>query len=580
MANKKGIDLCYHQGDIDWKKVKEQGISFIIPRDGWGTDATDKKLVQNVKEAMEAGIEVPAVYHFIYGINAAEAKQNAACAINNVRKAGLPPTTIIWCDLEYDTVDNARDYRGVNLTAADQKAIASAFCDYCMEQGYPTGVYVNQDYMTRVYGTDFGQKYDLWLADLEGEAAYQCVYRQTGWRGQFSGISTYVDTDEYYGHHTAGTAKPVGESKEAQKEEARMGKPKSKEYVKDALAILDRVEGLDYVNSFPYNCGYCEGDLTLDGDCWNINPKATTWALYLGEKLSKNYTPGKYYYKEGINASGLPDVGGNEILNNYCTKTTFRKMLEEKKAPCFLLINGQHMGAYLGEFEREGKIYNVSEFSPNIALGKTMRSYVDEYGRRLPYKGYTGDPIGTWNQCGYLTAFLDYSDWDQQQEETPEEPAKEIITDLTLALQIYKGEWGNNPGRQTSITMKYGAKKYAAAQKIVDKIVSAMNWYRIEIQLVEEIYARVWGDNPDRQRNITLKYGANAYRITQGFVNDIEHKEYTLEDLKAAYNVTDGILHGIYGNDPERKDKIVAQFGEKVRNLAQKFVNEIIKAVS
>ena len=31
---KQGLDLCYHQGDINWQKVKNAGISFIIPRDG------------------------------------------------------------------------------------------------------------------------------------------------------------------------------------------------------------------------------------------------------------------------------------------------------------------------------------------------------------------------------------------------------------------------------------------------------------------------------------------------------------------------------------------------------------------
>ena len=588
---KNGLDFCYHQGDIDFQKVKDSGVDFIIPRDGWGVDSekngkalyADPKFIENVKAALAVGIAVPAVYHFIYAINENEARQNAACAINNVRSAGLPKETIIWCDLEYDTVDNARDYRGVNLSAADQRKIASAFCDYCIEQGYPSGVYVNQDYVTRVYGHDFLQKYDIWLADLEGEPAYNCVFRQTDWYARIPGIDGKVDVDVYYGQYTVGTAKAGGSTaKDEKKEDKSMGKPKSKEYLTEAFGVLDRKQGLNYKNWAPNNCGYCENDLSMSGDCWNINPKATVWSLFMKDPISKNFTPGKSYYDNGGRISGLPDVTGDYIMNNYCTKTTFKQMLASKKAPCLLLINGCHMGAYVGEYTRDGKIYNVSEFSPNDYLGGKMRSYVDEYGRRLTHKG--GTVIGTWNQCGYLTALLDYSDWDgtattiTQQPLPAEEQTPETITDLTLALQIYKGEWGNNPGRQQSITAKYGAEKYKAAQKIVNSIVSAMNWYRLEVNLAEQILAGEWGNNPGRQENITLKYGANAYRIAQMFVNSIAgEKEYSLEDLKNGLTAANGILCGIYGNDPERTKKIVAEYGKNARTIAQNIVNDILK---
>ena len=264
-------------------------------------------------------------------------------------------------------------------------------------------------------------------------------------------------------------------------------------------------------------------------------------------------------------------------MANYCEKTTFKKMAASQKAPCVLLINGAHMGAYLGEFVKDGKTYNVTEFSPNEALGGKMRSYVDEYGRRLTHKG--GSVIGTWDQCGYLTRFLDYSDWDEATPEpTPQptpEPVPEEITDLTLALQIYKGAWGNNPEREASITQKYGAAKYKAAQAIVDKIRTAMNYYKTEIRLADKIRNKQWGNNPQRHENITLKYGAHVYRIAQNFVNDLEAGNYTMEELQKAYTVAQGILSGIYGNDPERKNTIVSKYGNTVRKLAQDMVNDV-----
>lgn len=198
-STKKGIDISYHQGTIDFSKVKNEGITFIIPRDGWGENDIDSKFVEYVKQAKSAGIEVPGVYHFIYAANTNQVIQNAQKAIENVKKAGLPNSTVIWCDLEYDTVDNARDHRGTILTAKMQTEFAKTFCDYILAQGYPTGIYLNQDYLNNIYGKNIINEYDIWLADLEGDAACKCVYRQTDWYSKINGISTNVDTDEYYG---------------------------------------------------------------------------------------------------------------------------------------------------------------------------------------------------------------------------------------------------------------------------------------------------------------------------------------------------------------------------------------------
>ena len=748
MANKKGVDVSRFNGSINWQKAKAAGIDFVIPRDGaaypgckYGDQyALDPTFLANVQYALAAGIEIPGVYHWPDGDCAEDAVACAKQAIQNVDAAGLPKTTVIWCDLEFNDSQIAER----KLTNATQKAMTEAFCDYILSQGRPTGVYTNQAYMAYVYGKDFGTKYDIWLADLEGEAAYPCVYRQTDWYGDVDGFSGKVDIDEYYGQYTAGTAKPTT-AKAEEKEVKTMGKtekfltalatlgdgryhyydgkangigcseyvrlalvsagilkdgetfhagsgnvgiladtsrfqriawsasalqagdilwsnghhvavwagdgsdsvyeaapesthsvatcgtgvglhtghgyyncgtggntwtclyriidggtqasgetqtatsglPKSKDYVKVALGVLDRKEGLNYQNSFPRNCGYCENDLSLTGDCWNINPKATTWSLYLNDLISGNYTPGKYYYKDGINASGLQDVTGDYILSNYCVETTFSQMISAQKAPCFLLINGAHMGAYIGEFERDGKTYNVSEFSPNAALNGTMRSYVDAYGQRWSYKG--GTLLGSWNRCGYLTQFLDYTDWNDGAESVQEEKTiietvvetaegdQQTVSALDVAMQIYAGKWGNNPARKENITKTYGADMYDQAQEIVEKIVSAMNYYRIEIKVAGEILNREWGNNPDRQNDITAKYGANVYRIAQGYVNSICGEEYTLQQLQDAYTVAGRILCGVYGNGQARRDSIISEYSETVRALAQAMVNDILK---
>ena len=91
---------------------------------------------------------------------------------------------------------------GFNLTTKLQRQVTEIFCNYVLSQGYQTGVYLNQDYIVRVYGRDILTKYDIWLADLEGEPYCDCLYRQYDWYGRISGIPTNVDRDVYVGKHT------------------------------------------------------------------------------------------------------------------------------------------------------------------------------------------------------------------------------------------------------------------------------------------------------------------------------------------------------------------------------------------
>lgn len=59
----KGIDVSAHQGDIDWKKVKEAGYEFAFIKATEGGDWIDAKFAQNRAAARDAGLAV-GYYHF------------------------------------------------------------------------------------------------------------------------------------------------------------------------------------------------------------------------------------------------------------------------------------------------------------------------------------------------------------------------------------------------------------------------------------------------------------------------------------------------------------------------------------
>ena len=76
-----GIDVSHHQGDIDWKQVKDAGYEFAFIRLGYrgytnGKLCLDRCFFQNIKNAQAHGIEV-GVYLFSQAISEEEAIEEA-----------------------------------------------------------------------------------------------------------------------------------------------------------------------------------------------------------------------------------------------------------------------------------------------------------------------------------------------------------------------------------------------------------------------------------------------------------------------------------------------------------------------
>ena len=77
-----GVDVSKFQGEIEWEKVKAQGIGFAFIRVGnrgygqEGTLNTDNMYLQNIEGAKAAGIDV-GVYFYSQAVNEEEAVEEA-----------------------------------------------------------------------------------------------------------------------------------------------------------------------------------------------------------------------------------------------------------------------------------------------------------------------------------------------------------------------------------------------------------------------------------------------------------------------------------------------------------------------
>lgn len=262
----KGIDISQHQGsNIDAKKVKNDGIDFVIIRQGYRKQI-DKHFLINVKKFKEANVDIHGVYHFAYPLNKNDAIEEAKSCIKNVQAAGLGKDIIIFYDFEYDTINNAKR-KGVKLTKTNCIDFTNAFCDYIKSKGYKTGFYLNQDYYKNWYDAATIKKYTVWLADYNTTPHYDCVYHQYISKGKVNGISGNVDMNWYYGEQK----QKKDEKKENKGVSAQdiintmagwIGKSMAKQTHRDIIDIYNNHKPLAVGYKVKYTDDYCDTTLS------------------------------------------------------------------------------------------------------------------------------------------------------------------------------------------------------------------------------------------------------------------------------------------------------------------------------
>lgn len=193
---KKGMDISYYQGNIDFHSVKKNGIEFVIIREGY-RNTVDPKFFEYVKQAKAAGINILGVYHFSYALNVDEAVKEAKFCIENMNKAGLDPHVAVFFDFEYDTVKKAKE-KGVILTKKECNDHTIAFCEEIKCLGRVSGIYTNLDYYKNWYTKGVLESYPIWLADYKDGPDFDCRIQQYTSIGKVPGIKGNVDLDYLY----------------------------------------------------------------------------------------------------------------------------------------------------------------------------------------------------------------------------------------------------------------------------------------------------------------------------------------------------------------------------------------------
>lgn len=188
-AVKKGIDVSYAQGKIDWEKVKADGIEFAIIQCGYGNDylsQDDVQWVNNVSACERLGIPY-GVYIYSYATNTAMAKSEAEHVLRLI--AGRNLSYPVYLDMEDKTT--------VNTSAEMKGQIAKTFCDTVSAAGYKVGVYANLNWWdTYLTSPVFNNSsWSKWVAQYNTTCSYAGSYDiwQCSDEGSVAGINGNVD---------------------------------------------------------------------------------------------------------------------------------------------------------------------------------------------------------------------------------------------------------------------------------------------------------------------------------------------------------------------------------------------------
>ena len=187
----KGIDVSRWQTNVDYAKLKREGVEFVIIQAGFGDVLSypkqkDKMFESHYKAAKAAGLHVGA-YWYSYATTVAGAKREAQGFIQTIK--GKQFDMPIYLDIEERS------------QKSNANEICKAFCEVCEAANYWTGVYSYLGMINECISKSICDRYSLWVAQWNVQ---KCTYNGTVniWQyadnAVYNGVKGVVDADICY----------------------------------------------------------------------------------------------------------------------------------------------------------------------------------------------------------------------------------------------------------------------------------------------------------------------------------------------------------------------------------------------
>lgn len=194
-SGKLGIDVSRWNKEIDWEKVKADGIEFAIIRCGYrgatsGSLVLDAMYEANIRGAIEAGIPV-GVYFFTQATSEVEAVEEASMVISLIEDYDVDYPVFL------DSESAGGNGRADRLEAKERSRYHKAFLETIASAGYETGVYASKNWLNNRLDMTQLSQYKVWLAEYADAPTYEEYYDMWQYtsKGTVDGIETRVDLD-------------------------------------------------------------------------------------------------------------------------------------------------------------------------------------------------------------------------------------------------------------------------------------------------------------------------------------------------------------------------------------------------
>ena len=193
-----GIDVSKWQGDIDFEKVKNAGVEFVILRMGVMKDkdtplAIDNTFESNYNKAKEAGLKV-GIYVYSEADTVDKAVENAKFVIDNLNGDKLDfPVCFDWENWAY--------FNELEINLHRLNEMYDAFTEELENAGYTTMLYASENYLNNTWLSL--KDYTIWAAKYSSKmpsinAGNEYILWQNTDKGRVDGIEGNVDLDIYY----------------------------------------------------------------------------------------------------------------------------------------------------------------------------------------------------------------------------------------------------------------------------------------------------------------------------------------------------------------------------------------------
>lgn len=189
-----GLDLSKWQDEVDFSKLKEQGVEFVMLKVGGqkeinGEFIIDPKFYENIEQAQANDMKV-GVYFYSYAKTEKEARKQAKWLISKIKDYHLElPIAFDW--------ENWNQYTTFHISFHTLNNIASVFMKEVEESGYDSMLYSSKYYLETIW---YSEEYTNWLAYYTKNNDYANTHKM--WQlcnnGKIDGITGYVDIDVMY----------------------------------------------------------------------------------------------------------------------------------------------------------------------------------------------------------------------------------------------------------------------------------------------------------------------------------------------------------------------------------------------